>query len=99
MNNSCKNCIMDCDQYTENELCNNFKKAKPVSEYNKIVREENRNLHKFCDKNNLKYSELMKMLRYKIRFKYKYRVLLENFLYMKDEWSQWIEDGEKTYGE
>jgi hypothetical protein len=98
-NNSCKICINDCDQYTLNELCGNFKKAKPISEYIKIIREENRNLHKCCDKYNLKYSELMKMLRYKTRFKFKYRKCLEDFLYMKDEWIQWIEDGEKTYGE
>lgn len=99
MNNSCKFCINDCDQYSDNERCEHFKRAKPVSEYIKIIREENRNLHKFCRYNDLKYSELMKMLRYKVRFKYKYRILLENFLYEKDTWIQWIEEGEKTYGE
>jgi predicted transcriptional regulator len=99
MNNSCIQCIMDCDQYTQNERCENFKKARPISEYNRIIKEENRNLHKFCDKNNLKHSELIKMLKYKIRFKYKYRVLLESFLYEKDIWLEWIEEGEKTYGE
>ena len=98
-NNSCKFCINDCDQYTQNETCQYFKRAKPVSEYLRIIKEENRNLHKFCDKNNLKYSELMKMLRYKTRFKFKYRQLLERFLYQKNEWQQWIEDGEKTYEE
>jgi len=97
--NQCAGCMMDCENYVKGEKCQNFKKAKSVSEYNKIIREENRNLHKFCDKNNLKYSELMKMLRYKIRFKYKYRVLIEDFLYLKDTWKQWIEDGEHVYGE
>lgn len=97
--NQCSGCMMDCENYVKGNKCEHFKKARPVAEYNRIVREENRNLHKFCDKNNLKYSELMKMLRYKKRFLYKYRVLLENFIYEKDEWIEWENEGCRTYGE
>jgi hypothetical protein len=86
LNNKCRYCEHDCYQYTENDNCRHFKLAKAVSEYIRIIKAENRNLHKFCKQNGLKYSELMKMLRYKERFRYKYRKLLEEFLYESDEW-------------
>lgn len=98
MNNTCSICIMDCDQYTQNEICENFKEAQSIAEYNRIIKEQNRNLHRCCEIYNLKYSELMKMLRYKTRMKFRYRKCLEEFLFSKrSEWDKWELEGSKTY--
>lgn len=99
MNNSCSKCINDCDQFSENERCENFKEAKSIAEYNRIIKEQNKNLHKLCNKYELKYSELTKMLRYKSRMKFKYRVAIEEFLYgSENEWKKWEENGSRVYG-
>lgn len=99
MNNSCALCTNDCDQYTQNERCQNYVKCRPIAEYLRIIKEQNRNLHKFCEEYNLKYNELMKMLRYKTRMKFKYRKCLETFLLIEDPWKDWIVNGRKLYGE
>lgn len=98
-NPTCDFCINDCDQYVNNQRCDNFKKARPVAEYNRIIQEENRNIRRFCKENNLDYKLLNKMLKYKMRMKFKYRYLLEKFIFESDYWVQWEMNGSKTYEE
>ena len=101
MNESCKNpncceCINDCKDY-KLDNCENQNQGRPVYEYVQIIKEQQRNLHKICDKHSLKISIMNKMLKGKERLSYKYRYVLETELFESNEWWNWIKDGMKTF--
>ncbi len=94
----CKICMHDCKKYNKDN-CEHFKVGTPISEYIKIIQYHNVNLHKVCQKHNLKYSLLKKMLKGKMDFAYKYRICLEEELYEKDEYTPYLKDMEVEISE
>lgn len=88
----CYACVHSgCKQVEPLDYCENFKKGYSKSEYKQFIREQNLNLKKICDRHNLSYNYLMKMLNGKINFSYRYRVMLDSVIFEKEEYLPYID--------
>jgi len=91
VNKLCFNCVNDCKSQENFTQCINFKKGLSAVEYWKLIKEQNINLRKLCDKNNLKLNIMLDMLNNQIHFTYKYRYVLKLALYEKEEYLMYID--------
>lgn len=87
----CVTCINDCKRISNINHCDNYHKAKEVSEYIEIIKDLNVNLKRLCNEKKLKYHILLDMLNCKRLFLYKYRYILEQKLYEKDIFLPYID--------
>jgi len=97
-NPNCINCQFDCPDFVSGD-CENYKVGRNINEYVEIIRNENVNLHRLCDKFSLKHSVLIESLKNKRRLNFKYRSALENYLYESNEWIDWERNGCHTWNE
>jgi hypothetical protein len=88
----CESCENDCLQLETNGKCEYFKLGFTMQEYWQMIREENMNIRKFCDKNRISMNHLLDMLNDKMPMCYKYRTLLNERLAEKEEYVKWLED-------
>ena len=92
----CFECKFDCKSI-EPIPCDNFSRGYNRFEYKKLLSEQNVNIKKLCDKNNLSYNRMMDMLNGRMIFHYKYAYYLDTALFEKTEYLNYIERVE--YGE
>ena len=90
----CESCVNDCLQHEIIGKCPHYKLGFTIDEYKQMIREENLNLRKFCDKNRISMNHLLNMLNDKEPLCYKYRVLLNNRLAEKEEYLKWLEEND-----
>lgn len=95
VSDKCYACVHDCKQQQPIEYCDNFKQGYTRKEYAAMIREQNVDLKKLCDKKRLSYNFMMKMLEGRIHFKFKYRAALNSRLFEKEEYLPYIDKFEK----
>lgn len=86
----CYSCQFDCVQVQPIEFCENYKKGYTRKEYIEFIHEQNIDLKKLCDKNNLSYNIMLKMLDGRIHMIYKYRVVLNSRIFEKEEYLPYV---------
>ena len=89
----CHSCIHDCKGESIPSICENFILAPTPEDYLEILHELNSNIKRICEENGLNSGILFKMLKGRQNFIYKYhRVLIEN-LYERQEYLQYVLEG------
>lgn len=91
MCDKCYSCIHDCKQQEPIEICENFVKGYNRHEYIQMIRDENVDLKKLCNKHGLSYNYMMKMLDGKIHMKHKYRMVLNSRLGELEEYLPYVD--------
>jgi hypothetical protein len=82
-NEQCRDCMYDCkNEIQVNMHCINKKDRLNVNELNRLLKEENVNLQKFCEDYNLKLYILIEMLRGNQDLKFKYYTCIMDRLHM-----------------
>ena len=97
--NLCLTCINDCKLKKNIKECINFKKGFSTFEYWELIKDQNINLRKLCDKKGLKLNMMLDMLNDKKHLTYKYRYFLDDRIFEKEEYLKYIEKfSEVIYG-
>jgi hypothetical protein len=93
----CYVCKMDCKTTYCPSDCENFILAPTNKEYWDGIKELNVDLKKLCNKKKLNYGFMMKMLKGREVWKYKYHCALIGVLYENEEYVKYLErfDGEE----
>lgn len=91
----CYNCRMDCKKKEEITQCKNFEKGLSSKEYWKLIKQENINLKRLCNDNQLSLNTIYKMLNNKMHWTYKYRYFLEKRLFINEQYEEYYDRFEK----
>ena len=95
----CYLCLNDCRDMQIMSDCENFILAPTIDEYWEAIHELNTDLKKICSHENLSFNIMMKMLRKKQEFSYRYHKCLIKHLFENEEYLPYIlmedNDGEK----
>ena len=91
----CYGCQNDCKSIDPVYKCPHFKQGYTISQYKAMIREDNINLKKLCDKHGLCYNTMMKMLSGKWNITFKYRKCLDEALFEKEEYCHFMEKEEE----
>lgn len=87
----CYTCKNDCKKKSELRECEFYTKGYTRKEYLELIREQNLNIKKLCDKTGIGRNTLFKMLNGKLPLTYKYRYFLDLAIFEKEEWIQYYE--------
>ena len=93
----CFLCKNDCKTTYCHENCENFILAPTNDEYWEGIKELNVDLKKLCNKKKISYNFMMKMLKGRLPWKYKYHCSLISVLYENEAYVKYMEsfDGEE----
>lgn len=91
----CDKCFMcknDCKELFDVGECKYFSKGISNKEYMKLLKEDNVNIRKLCDKYGVCYNTMMLMLNgKKYHLTFKYRKVLDSALFEVEEFANSIE--------
>lgn len=93
----CFSCIHDCKQQQPIEYCENFKQGYTRKEYLQMIREDNIDLKRLCDKHRVSYNFMMKMLNGEKHLAYKYRMILNSRLGELEEYLPYVDRFEEEF--
>lgn len=97
--NKCYVCVNDCKQIEEVYNCEYFSKGFTITDYNKMIHEDNVNLKKMCNKYGISTNVLYKMLKGRYNLTFKYRKILDEVLFEDESMQKYIERFEVEDGE
>jgi hypothetical protein len=91
----CYACIHDCKEIEPITKCENFIKGYTRQQYSAMIREDNVDVKRLCDKKRLSYNYMMRMLNGKMHLKYKYRLALNSRLGEVEEYLPYVDKFER----